>query len=714
MYDETTYIYQEFQKHFAEKKEEPLILYGIGKNTGELLPKIQDYHIVGLMDRKKKEGSIWGKPILDYKDVLALNVKNIVIIARPAVIGVIYHRIAEFCRQNGILVYDVRGNDLSQVYVNQENDIPYFQLSFEDLRKEATKHEVISFDVFDTLIMRKVLYPTDIFSIVERKKPFPGFAPLRIEGERQLYEEKRNPTFQEIYDRIQQSGGISEADRIELQELELAVETEFMVPRKRMLELFNSIKGRKKIYLISDMYLPKKVIAELLKKCGYEGYDELYVSCEKRTSKNEALFEMYLEDRKRDGYEGHNCLHIGDNEVADFRSARAAGLDAFQIMGARELLESSSYRSLLASDLNFMDHLAMGLLCEKAFQDPFILSGTKGRMKVECLHDFAYMLIAPMVFYFTVWLMQQVQRFGCDYVLYPSRDAYLIEKLCHEICKEQKEEKFPKGEYFYTSRRAVLAAAVWNEKDISHVAGMDFWGSIRQLLRKRFHVDADGGAEEIRAEDSEMLKRYLKRYQQDILKQSAKERDSYVRYISQTGVPEHKKIAFIDFVAAGKVQNGLEKLVPEKEFLGFYFLRREPNTGEIDRDIKVETYFPSKGAFEIDLNVYKYYLFLEMVLTSPEPTFDFMGDDGRINFMEETRTKEHREIVGEIQESILEYAKEFSGLYPDLLHTPVSQNVPDMILGFLDKEYTSLDLQEVTSLVLTDEFLSQTFNIFQV
>ena len=462
MYDETTYIYQEFQKHFAEKKEEPLILYGIGKNTGELLPKIQDYHIVGLMDRKKKEGSIWGKPILDYKDVLALNVKNIVIIARPAVIGVIYHRIAEFCRQNGILVYDVRGNDLSQVYVNQENDIPYFQLSFEDLRKEATKHEVISFDVFDTLIMRKVLYPTDIFSIVERKKPFPGFAPLRIEGERQLYEEKRNPTFQEIYDRIQQLGGISEADRIELQELELAVETEFMVPRKRMLELFNSIKGRKKIYLISDMYLPKKVIAELLKKCGYEGYDELYVSCEKRTSKNEALFEMYLEDRKRDGYEGHNCLHIGDNEVADFRSARAAGLDAFQIMGARELLESSSYRSLLASDLNFMDHLAMGLLCEKAFQDPFILSGTKGRMKVECLHDFAYMLIAPMVFYFTVWLMQQVQRFGCDYVLYPSRDAYLIEKLCHEICKEQKEEKFPKGEYFYTSRRAVLAAAVWN------------------------------------------------------------------------------------------------------------------------------------------------------------------------------------------------------------------------------------------------------------
>lgn len=714
MYDETAYIYQEFQKHFAAKKGEPLVLYGIGKNTGELLRKIQDYHIVGLMDGKKKEGIVWEKPILDYKDVLALNVKNIVIIARPAVIGVIYHRIADFCRQNGISVYDVRGNDLSEIYINQENDIPYFKLSFEDLKKEVERHDIISFDVFDTLIMRKVLYPTDVFSIVEKRESFPGFAKLRIEAERQLYEERRNPTFAEIYERIQQISGISEKDRKNLQKLELSVEAELMVPRKKMLELFNSIRDRKKIYLISDMYLPQTVIADLLKKCGYEGYEELYVSCEKKTSKSEALFEGYLKDRKRDGFEGADCLHIGDNEMADFRSARAAGLDAFQIMGARELLESSSYRSLLASDLNFMDHLAIGLLCERAFQDPFILLGTKGKLKVGCLHDFTYMLIAPMIFYFTVWLMQQVQKFGCDYVLYPSRDAYLIEKLCNEICEEQIAQEFPEGEYFYTSRRGILAATVWDEKDIAHVAGMDFWGSIRQLFKKRFHVEVDNKAEEIRAEDSEMLKDYLERYQQDILKQSARERDNYIHYISRTGIPAHKKIAFIDFVAAGKVQNGLEKLVPGKELLGFYFLRREPDTGEIDRDIKVETYFPSKGAFEIDLNVYKYYLFLEMVLTSPEPTFDFIGDDGRINFMEETRTKEHREIVNEIQESILEYAKDFSGLCPDLLHTPVGQGVPDMILGFLDKEYTSLDMQEVTSLVLTDEFLCQTFNIFQV
>ena len=724
MLNETEYICEQFEKNFGGKKEEPLILYGIGKRTGELLEKLQGYHIVGLMDGKKKEGYAWDKPILDYKDVIKLNVKTIVIIARAAVIGVIYHRIEAFCAENEIAVYDVKGNDLSKVYVNQENDIPYFHQGFEDLKKELEKHDVISFDVFDTLIMRKVLYPADIFAIVEKRKPFPGFASWRIKAEKQFYDKGQNPTLEEIYKNFQRLTGIDELDKDRLRKLEVDIELEYIVPRKRMLELYNDIKGKKKIYLISDMYLPSRMLEKLLKKCGYEGYKEIYVSCEKGTSKSEELFQQFLEERKSEGYRSYDCLHVGDNEMVDIICAKAVGIHTFQVLSAREMLESSSYCRLLSGELNFMDHLALGLLCVKAFEDPFALYDTKGKLNITDVQKFSYILIAPFVFYITVWLMQQIRRLKCDYVLYPSRDAYLIEKISNEICRKQVEENFPKGEYFYTSRRAVLAATMWQDTDVYYVAGyqasghrvvgMDFWGNIHQLFQKRFHLDIDSEAEEVKVDDNEKLMFYLNKYQQEILEQSRKERENYLQYISGTGIPAHRKIAFIDFVAAGKVQCGLEKLVPEKDFLGFYFLRREPNVGEIDRDIKVESFFPSKGAFEMDLNVSKYYLFLEMVLTSPEATFDFIDNDGQIRFMEETRTKEHRKIVKEMQESILEYTKEFSELCPDLLRTQVNQKIPDMILGFLDKEYTNLDISEVTSLVLTDEFLSQTFNIFQV
>ena len=239
MYDESEFICQEFRKHFAEKKQEPIVLYGIGKYTGELLEKIPEYNIIGLMDGKKKEGKIFGKPILDYAEVQRLKVCTIVIVARPAVIGVIYHRIAEFCKKNSIVAYDVRGNDLSKHYVDQENDIPYFTKNFHDLKEETEKHKVISFDVFDTLIMRKVLYPADIFSIVEkriRKKKKElnfSFMDLRIEAERIFYEKKKNPTLEEIYRKLQELSDISNEFREQLLASEIAVEMECIIPRKK-------------------------------------------------------------------------------------------------------------------------------------------------------------------------------------------------------------------------------------------------------------------------------------------------------------------------------------------------------------------------------------------------------------------------------------------------------------------------------------------------
>ena len=64
MYDEAEYIYQEFHKNFASRKAEPLILYGIGKRTGELLERLPGYCIAGLMDRKEEDGTAGGSPFL--------------------------------------------------------------------------------------------------------------------------------------------------------------------------------------------------------------------------------------------------------------------------------------------------------------------------------------------------------------------------------------------------------------------------------------------------------------------------------------------------------------------------------------------------------------------------------------------------------------------------------------------------------------------------
>ena len=720
MYDEQKYIFQQFQKNFSGKKKEPLVLYVIGKNTGALLSRIQEYSIVGLMDGNRKEGTIWGKMILDYEDVLRLNVKTIVVVASPSVIRVIYRRIAGFCERNGITVYDVKGNDLAKVYRSQEKDNPYFSVRMQDLAEAIDEHDVIYFDIADTLMMRRVLYPADIFTILERKinaegkVRFPAFASLRVKAEELLLERKKSPSIREIYEKLQELSGISTAYRDEVMSLEIAAEMKFWIPRKEMLELYNGIRGKKSIYFISDLHLPRWAIVKVLEKCGYQGYGDIIILHEQKVKKSEVFFERFAEWMRQKGHERHKCLYVGDNSEKDFSEAESAGIHIFRIMSPRELLENSSYRMLLDLKLNFMDHLAIGLLCERAFHDPFALYETKGRLKIENIQDFSQIILAPMIFYFTVWLIQQVCRWKCDYVLYPSRDAYLIEKLCLGIREKQEIESFPEGEYFYTSRRAMLAANIRDEKDIKRITEMDFWGTVGELFKRRFGIDVDSSMADSNVQDQEDLRCCVKRYRNEILAQSEKERNKYIYYINNNmKVLEYKKIAFIDFVAAGKIQDGFERLVPDKDIIGFYFLRRRPNQGEISRNIQVESFFPSKGTYEADENIYRCYLFLEMVLTSPEPTFSAIGDHGELCFMEETRTKEHCEAVREMQQGILNYAKEFADLCPDLLAGAVNQMVPDAILGFLDETYTDLDLGEILSMVLSDEFLGRNYNIFQ-
>lgn len=710
MYDEAEYIYQQFQDNFADIKNRPIILYGIGNNTGKLLSKITEYNIVGLMDGKRKDGYIWGKRILGYKEVEKTDAKVIVIIARPAVIGVIYHRISEFCKKNQIIVYDINGRDLSKVYVNQENDIPYFHISYEDLEREIEKFDTISFDIFDTLIMRKTLYPRDVFHIIERKigkQKQISFASLRILAEEELYRKGMNPNIYEIYERIQELSGISTQQRQEYLNLEISTEMEILVPRKKMLELFNSIKKRKKIYLISDMYLTKEILANILETCGYKDYEDIYVSCERRCSKAEGLFDIYSKDIK----DTKHCLHIGDNRIADIMSAQRAGIAAFQVMSGQELLESSSYKQLLISESGLIDHLAIGLFCEQVFNNPFALYNTNGKPIVEDIEQFAYLYIAPVIFYFTIWLIQKIQQLKCDYILYTARDSYLIQKIFQLIKEHQCIGNLPDGVYFYTSRRAILAATTWNENDIRHRMHIEFWGDIKDLFKKRFDIEIEEQGHDVRSMTESQIEFFVKKYEKRVLEQCKQERKNYISYISKTGLNSHRKIALIDFIAVGKVQNGLEKLIPEKKIQGFYFLKRQANKGDLDRDIQVESFYPSKGDFEIDSNIYHYYLFLELILTSPEATFHSVCNDGRIRFMKETRSKEHRRIVRHLQQSVINYANEFTRLYPKLEKEMVDRKIPDIILGFLGKEYTDLNMKEITSLSLSDEFYNQSFNI---
>ena len=160
-----------FQKGMAPFQQEPLVLYGTGKNTPAVLELTQGFTFAGLMDRDADNiGKVfYGKQVLSPEDVAASS-KKIVIIARNTIVPIIYRRIRDFAEKNGISIYHYTGRLLKETeQTNDAADLDYWNHSYEDLKAAVAGHDVISFDIFDTLVGRRVLQPKDIFRSEERR-----------------------------------------------------------------------------------------------------------------------------------------------------------------------------------------------------------------------------------------------------------------------------------------------------------------------------------------------------------------------------------------------------------------------------------------------------------------------------------------------------------------------------------------------------------------
>ena len=135
--------------------------------------------------------------------------------------------------------------------------------------------DVVSFDIFDTLLFRPYVRPIDLFLHIEKHYNAPFFTTCRISAEqnaRQKNRHKEDITFDEIYTEI--DGCFQH-----LKQVELDWERMVLRPNPEMKAVWDFAKqSGKKIVVASDMYLPTEFIADVLNKNGFGDYDKLYVS----------------------------------------------------------------------------------------------------------------------------------------------------------------------------------------------------------------------------------------------------------------------------------------------------------------------------------------------------------------------------------------------------------------------------------------------------
>lgn len=454
------------------------------------------------------------------------------------------------------------------------------------MKKLVDNHQVISFDVYDTLIKRNVENPNDVFSLIEveynkdSSEKITGFQQARLLAYNQAYQHhKASCTIDDIYNELT---CYSKEIRGRLKRLECWIESNICVSNSQMMDVYEYARmSNKKIILVSDMYFSANFIREILMACGITGYSELFVSCEYGASKIDGrLFDIV---KRSVGCKCEDILHIGDGWKNDFMRTAVKGIRPYLVRNQSKLCYNN------ASGLQGIDAL------EYTLQQKFIdnnLDTLSGQVE-----KFGFEVFGPLIYGFCKWLHGLFHVRGIEKVFFLAREGYLFKAVYEKMYPD---ETIPLN-YLYVSRKSLLAPTYWISDDYESIVKsvaktksvtvsniIARWGLDPIIYKDAVHevgleleVAIDGHA---LIENTQLQKLYY-RLKDDIVSNSKIKYDFLERYLKQYDFGG--KVAVIDVGWNGGMQNAFCKIASvwskPTEIFGYYMGINTANLG-VDLD----------------------------------------------------------------------------------------------------------------------------------
>lgn len=355
---------------------------------------------------------------------------------------------------------------------------------FEHIKKliMSEQAEYISFDIFDTLIVRTLGHPSDVFTLLNplfRRllNTNVSFEKIRAQGEQEarayygeLEPERQDITLTEIYSYLEKFYSIPHDVAQQIKQAEIELELEVTNTRKAAMELYELAKiSGKKIIIISDMYLERKTIEALLCKNGYNEYDKLFVSSEIRKTKHSGdLFRYVLQQL---GCEPERILHIGDTWRNDIEMAQVCGINTIFFPKTQEVFENkivgiqtndcSRIGDFAASDI--IDRSAyktslgyssmISIAANMYFDNPYRTFHCQSDLNSDP-YFIGYYALGMHLVGICKWMIEEAIQRGYRKLYFMSRDGYMPMKIFKIVSKAYPDA--PSAEYLYASRKALM------------------------------------------------------------------------------------------------------------------------------------------------------------------------------------------------------------------------------------------------------------------
>ena len=455
---------------------------------------------------------------------------------------------------------------------------------------------VVSFDVFDTLVVRKVASPRDVFLHLVTPAPFSAWktdadelAHLRQKAE---YEARRRGviargssevTLQEIHTVLAELLHRPGTDVAAMVQAERLVERALCVAHPHLRKRFErAVIDRKTLWCVSDTYHDTAFLKELLAGCGFvlDGV-QVVSSADARMSKGEGKLLVKL---TRDaGLQPADVLHIGDHEMADFTIPVRQGFVAVHHPWA-----ASRHDDRPASVPG--DAIALGLaqIASRAVEPP-----------VPFWWRFGYSVAGPLLSGFALWLHQRFQADGVQRAYFLLRDGEIILDVYRALIGEK---AGPTTALLESSRRAFTMPALTSgyASITSQLMACENPRPAREFLERVGLRAADFKAsfkavgltlEEMVAEKDtpammKMLSLFARKDVLDaLLARSHDERQLLMRFLEQEGVLAAGRVAVVDIGWNGTIQKGLAAVASLEtvplDLHGYYLGTLPPITQEL-------------------------------------------------------------------------------------------------------------------------------------
>lgn len=662
MNEETRTFIEAFDSHFREIRDNPLVLYGIGEKTRWILENLPVYNIIGLMDQDTTGGVVYGKKVLNFNEA-AKQAKTIIIVANMASNRIIFNRIRSLQDIHHIPIFFTDGTN------PQHNQVLTAAISVtleskKAIEKHISRAEVISFDLFDTLIMRETYLPTDIFDLVEQRaknffKRDLSFKVPRVEAEKFCFNHDKFYTINMIYDRLRETLDCSTTEIRHLMNEELDMELRYSRPRSDVVDLYNfSLSQGKKVCITTDTYLDRGTIAEFLENAHIPPPDEFFISNLERKSKHAGT----IWDQIRSHYQTDSILHLGDNRIDDVEQPLSKGLSAVQIATASDLL-GSVMGTIPLRARTFTDRRILGLLASRFLNSPFSLMHSPGKLRVSSMADLGYLCFGPLVYAYICWLICEVRHHPDARVLFFARDGYLLKELYEKTAQDLKIQ-VPEGTYLLTSRRSASVISLEKDSDIAFVTETMCRyrkNSLREILFLAFGIrghDDDTILDKrcLEMTNGEIIRYLTENYGAGILANAKDERDAYYAYLNSLGLDRAAQLYCVNFVGRGATQQFISEIL-KMPMTGYYFALEKASKESFFDSVSAKGLYDSFPGDAGSSQLLRNYVFGEIILSSPDEQFIRFASDGTAIYDSRATARDFSRIQ-ECHDGIREFFKD--------------------------------------------------------